>query len=224
MAGSERRCHGGGRTGEPTVRVDRSNLHPVLRQRAGFVGADDRGAAKRFDARQVTHERVSSGHAPGRHGHRQRHGGEQPLRHVRDDDADREDDADRRGQTDEPADDEHGQAERHRQCRNHAAQLGDLVLERSPHALARHPPVRHQGQDGGNPQQGGEEVRELTKETNRDWGFWKTLDTVGPELEPPLRRLCSRQACGGASHGGRRRIQGQLMKQHRVWVCPAEAM
>ena len=62
----------------------------VLRERAGLVGANDRGAAERFDGGQMADQRVAFRHALRAHRERQRDGREQPLRHVRHDDADGE--------------------------------------------------------------------------------------------------------------------------------------
>ena len=342
MAGRERRSFRGARIDEDFVHVDRPNLHAVQRQRAGLVGADHRCAAKRLDAGQVTHQRVSLPHAASGQGHCQRHRWQQSFRHVRDDDADGKDDTDGYGQADESANHEHDQADGDRQRRDHTAQSRDLVLQRRRrigrrlcqmgdppesgvhprreyqrlcltgrhgragqqyvparqrvrldrgssvsrqgsrfagergvvdanaksfdqpairghviprtqkddvagddvpgrkldgrpvpqrphlvweqalqrghrlfgavllperegavdryhrndrsrehrHALARHPPVRDQRQERGNPQQGREEVSELPEKANHQRGSCQALDAVRPELEPSCRGVC----------------------------------
>jgi hypothetical protein len=43
-------------------RPDLLHRHPVLGERAGLVGADDRRAAERLDGRQPAHDRVAAGH------------------------------------------------------------------------------------------------------------------------------------------------------------------
>ena len=63
------------------------DAHAVLRERAGFVGTNHRGAAQGFDRRQMPHQRIAPRHALGCHGQRQRHGRQQPFGHVGDDDA-----------------------------------------------------------------------------------------------------------------------------------------
>jgi hypothetical protein len=64
--------------------------HAVLRQGAGFVGADHGRRAERLDRRQMADQRVAFRHALRAHRERQRHGGQQSFGHVGDDDADRE--------------------------------------------------------------------------------------------------------------------------------------
>ena len=129
MRGRETGAHGIRDGDEPVWHVDRSHLHPVLRQRAGLVGADHRRRPECLDARQMAHERVPPRHSPRGHRHRQRHGREQSLRHVRDDDANRKDETDARRQADECADDEHETADGDRQDGDDPAQSGDFLLK-----------------------------------------------------------------------------------------------
>ena len=58
--------------------------HLVLGKRPGLVGADHRAAAKRLHRGEALHQGVSPRHALDRHGQRQGHRGEEPLRHEGD--------------------------------------------------------------------------------------------------------------------------------------------
>jgi hypothetical protein len=58
--------------------------HDPGRQRAGLVGADNRGAAKRLDRQQAPHERMTCRHALHAGGERDRHDRRQAFRHGRD--------------------------------------------------------------------------------------------------------------------------------------------
>lgn len=65
--------------------------HLVLRQRAGLVAADNRGAAERLDSLEVLHETVLAGHPLGGERQTDCDRGDETLGHVRDDNPDEKD-------------------------------------------------------------------------------------------------------------------------------------
>ena len=65
----------------PIVYIQRTHGHLPDRQRAGLVGADDRGRAQRFDRRQFTHQRAAARHAQYAEPERNRDDRGQSLRH-----------------------------------------------------------------------------------------------------------------------------------------------
>ena len=116
--------------GQLARHIDGAHLHAVLRERAGLVRADDRGGSERFDARQMAHERRRAAMRCAPIASASVTVGQQPFRHVRDDDADREHQAHAQRQADEVADDEDQNADRDRQHCDEAAEDGDLLLQR----------------------------------------------------------------------------------------------
>lgn len=73
---------------ENTLKKELLHFHAVERQSAGFVGTDDRCRAQGLNRWQMAYQCVAPGHALGRHGQRESHGGQQALRHVGDDNPD----------------------------------------------------------------------------------------------------------------------------------------
>ena len=59
------------------------------------------------------------------------------------------------------------------------------------HPLPRHLEVGDEGQERSQPEQDGEEVRELREETEDDRRLPEPLDAVGSELEPASGGVCS---------------------------------
>ena len=93
--GIEKRCgvgrHDLGETGvgEGIAAHELLDVHAVLREGAGLVGADDRHGAHRLAGVHPTHQVVSPEHAPHRHGERQGDTHGQPFGYGHDDDGHR---------------------------------------------------------------------------------------------------------------------------------------
>ena len=80
------------RSSSPSGVQIRDRAHPVLGQRPGLVGADDRRRAERLDRAQPLDERAAAREARHADRERERDRRQQPLGHVGDDQADREGD------------------------------------------------------------------------------------------------------------------------------------
>ena len=78
--------------GAGRCRPDTRDVHPVLRQRPGLVGADDVRGPQRLDRAQALDERAAPGEHPDADGQRERDRGQQPLGDVGDEQPDREHD------------------------------------------------------------------------------------------------------------------------------------
>jgi hypothetical protein len=83
------------------------------------------------------------------------------------------------------------------------------------HALPGHPPVRNQGEERRHPQENGEEMCELPDEANRYGRLGKSLDAVGPELDPPFRSFFRREALRRTAKRCKDHVQRELVNQHR---------
>ncbi len=122
----ERRRSGGG--------PERCGAHPVLGDGARLVGADHRRRAERLDGREPLDERPPRGELTHADGQRQRDRRQEPLGHVRDEQADREDHriADREA-GDERADRDEREAHGHGDERDQPCDARDLLLQRACH-------------------------------------------------------------------------------------------
>ena len=112
---------------QPARVGDGLDLHAVLRQRAGLVGADHRHRAQRFHRCEPPHEGLPRGHAPGAHGQGHRHDGRKRLGNRRDGEGDRREQHEHRRLAaqqshaeDDAAQHEHGDGEQSRQPRQPA--------------------------------------------------------------------------------------------------------
>ena len=116
------------------------DAHPVLGERAGLVGADDRRGPERLHRGQPLDQGTPAGHLPHPDRQRERDRGQQPFRDVRYQQPDREADRGGQAQPGGQADRQERQAGADRDERNQPGRPLDLVLERAllaPDALAQ---------------------------------------------------------------------------------------
>ena len=114
-----------------------AHCHAVFREGAGFVRADDAGAAERFHRRHPPHNALFRRHAPHTHGQHDRHHGGQPLRDSRDGQADRQQEHVKRRRVLQKANEKDQRADGERPGSQPASRLRQTLLQRGFRRLLR---------------------------------------------------------------------------------------
>ena len=114
-----------------------AHRHAVFRECAGFVGADDAGAAERFHRGHPPHNALFRRHTAHAHGQHNRHHGGQTLRDSRDGQADRQQEHVERRRVLQKANEENQRADGERPGSQPAARLRQTLLQRGFRRLLR---------------------------------------------------------------------------------------